>query len=127
MQVDGLNGLGWGKDKYDSLTLDFATIVMRWKLLGFNAIRLPFSFEDLRWKNPSSLASNCTLHSFSTIAYSVTDPQDDVPLDLDFPKLDYWPVHERGRCNDYIPSDSVWNRFVWVVQFLARNGFYVIM
>jgi hypothetical protein len=121
--VDGLLK-DWAND---ALRYDFATIIMRWKLLGFNAIRLPFSFKDLSLQNPPSLASNCTLYSFSTIAYSVTDPQDDVPLGLDFPELDYWPVHMRGRCNDYLPSDSVRNRFVWVVQFLARNGFYVIM
>src|SRR5687768_13330852 len=31
----------------DGLSLDFATVVYRMQLLGFNAIRLPFSFKDL--------------------------------------------------------------------------------
>ncbi len=30
---------------YNSLTQDFATVVWRQKLLGFNAVRLPFSFQ----------------------------------------------------------------------------------
>jgi len=39
--VDGL----WGGP--DSLSYDFATVVYRMQLLGFNAVRLPFSFHDL--------------------------------------------------------------------------------
>jgi hypothetical protein len=30
-------------------------------------------------------------------------------------------------CNSYLPSDSVFNRFMYVVQFLARNGIYVLL
>lgn len=30
-------------------------------------------------------------------------------------------------CNSYLPSDSVFNRFIYVVQFLARNGIYVLL
>ena len=33
----------WAGDT--SLTQDFATVVWRLKLLGFNAVRLPFSFQ----------------------------------------------------------------------------------
>ena len=43
----------------DSLTLDFATIVYRLQLLGFNAVRLPFSFSDLYDKQPLSQQRNC--------------------------------------------------------------------
>ena len=43
----------------DSLTLDFATIVYRLQLLGFNAVRLPFSFSDLYDKQPASMQRNC--------------------------------------------------------------------
>ncbi len=38
-QVQGLN------KNQDTLTVDFKTIVWRMKLLGFNAVRLPFSFQ----------------------------------------------------------------------------------
>lgn len=43
----------------DSQTLDFATIVYRLQLLGFNAVRLPFSFSDLYDKQPASQQRNC--------------------------------------------------------------------
>ena len=43
----------------DSLTLDFATIVYRLQLLGFNSVRLPFSFSDLYDKQPASMQRNC--------------------------------------------------------------------
>jgi hypothetical protein len=32
-----------------------------------------------------------------------------------------------GVCNSYLPSDSVFNRFMYVVQFLTRNGIYVLL
>jgi hypothetical protein len=39
--------------------MDFATIVYRLQLLGFNAVRLPFSFSDLYDKQPLSQQRNC--------------------------------------------------------------------
>ncbi|KAK9864606.1 hypothetical protein WJX84_004135 [Apatococcus fuscideae] len=41
---DGL----WGGAGYDSLALDWATVIYRIQLLGFNAIRIPFSFMVLQ-------------------------------------------------------------------------------
>lgn len=32
-----------------------------------------------------------------------------------------------GICNSYLPSDSTFNRFMYIVQFLAHNGFYLIL
>jgi hypothetical protein len=43
----------------DSLTLDFATVVYRLQLLGFNAVRLPFSFADLYDTPPKSQTRSC--------------------------------------------------------------------
>ena len=37
------------------------------------------------------------------------------------------PKGVSGVCNSYVPSDSIFNRFVYVVQFFARNGFYIIL
>lgn len=50
---DGL----WGGS--DSLAQDWATIVYRIQLLGFNAIRIPFSFKDLQ-ATPKSFSQSCT-------------------------------------------------------------------
>ncbi len=32
-----------------------------------------------------------------------------------------------GICNSYLPEDSTFNRFIYVVQFLARNNFYLLL
>lgn len=61
------------------------------------------------------------------IAYSVTDPQDNVAAGRSFPSPVSWPAHSANTCNEYLPSDTTINRFVWVVQYLARNNFYVII
>ncbi|KAK9864609.1 hypothetical protein WJX84_005551 [Apatococcus fuscideae] len=50
---DGL----WGGS--DSLAQDWATVVYRIQLLGFNAIRIPFSFKDLQ-SSPKSFSQSCT-------------------------------------------------------------------
>ena len=36
--------------------------------------------------------------------------------------LGYEPVVPAGTCNYYLPNDSVFNRYLWFVNFLARNG-----
>ena len=32
-----------------------------------------------------------------------------------------------GICNPWLPTTSVLDRYVWVVNLLARNGFYVAL
>jgi hypothetical protein len=32
-----------------------------------------------------------------------------------------------GICNEQLPNDSVYNRFLYVVRTLAANGFYVLI
>jgi hypothetical protein len=39
--------------------MDFATVVYRLQLLGFNAVRLPFSFQNLYDEQPQSQVRNC--------------------------------------------------------------------
>lgn len=41
--------------------------------------------------------------------------------------LKYTPKGTKGVCNSYVPGDSTFNRFIFVVQFLARNGMYVML
>ncbi len=56
----------WGPNsgnEKNSLTMDFPTIVLRMKLLGFNAVRLPFSFQ----------VSNLDMHR-STYTCIVVEP-----------------------------------------------------
>ena len=32
-----------------------------------------------------------------------------------------------GLCNAYLPDSSTLARFLWVVDYFARNGFYVVL
>ena len=32
-----------------------------------------------------------------------------------------------GVCNEFLPNDSVYSRFLYVVHSLAANGFYVVI
>ena len=49
----------------DALTMDFATVVHRLQLLGFNAVRLPFSFQNLYDEQPQSQIRNCANVGYS--------------------------------------------------------------
>lgn len=109
-----------------AMTGDFATIVRRMRLLGINAVRLPFSFAVLAsTTRPSSLAHACTEASDGDLAASITPPGGQAPTTV--PTLPNPPTHTPGQCNDYLPTDTVYNEFVWVAQFFARNGFYVLI
>lgn len=41
--------------------------------------------------------------------------------------LPFSPGHIAGSCDDYLPSDSTFNRFLWNVHMLAANGMYVVI
>lgn len=119
-----LDGL-WGQD---SLSKDLATVVHRLQLLGFNAVRLPFSFQDLhnlptrdwcgQWQPPTTadLAQGAMPSGRQMKA-----GHEPAPLPS--------PPHrsQANTCNDYLPSSSTYERFCWVVHFLAHNGFFVLV
>jgi aryl-phospho-beta-D-glucosidase BglC (GH1 family) len=116
--VDGL----WGGP---GIISDFATVVQRQKLLGFNAVRLPFSFHDLHGLAPKNFAQTCTMPTDADVARSVLAPGKVLPGKI--APLPF-PTHRvAGQCNGYLPNDTVYNRFRWVVSFYARNGFYVLI
>jgi aryl-phospho-beta-D-glucosidase BglC (GH1 family) len=116
--VDGL----WGGP---AIGLDFASIVYRQQLLGFNAVRLPFSFKDLLNLKPRNFTQNCSLPSPTDVAKSVLAKGQSLPATV--PAQAFKPNRPTGACNEYLPNDSVWNRFKWVVTFYAHNGFYVLI
>jgi Cellulase (glycosyl hydrolase family 5) len=119
--VDGL----WNSS--DSTSFDFATVVYRMQLLGFNAIRLPFSFLDLYQLAPKNYTQSCTLDSQSQIQASVTNPSVTVPVGTTIPAMISPPSRVAGACNSYLPNDTTLNRFLWVINFFAKNGFYVLI
>jgi hypothetical protein len=110
------------------LSGDFATLVRRQKLLGFNAVRLPFSFKDFELAPRSFVHQGCPLPSDEEVAASVTPPGSAVRGPA--PRLPNPPPassYAGDVCNAYLPASSVRERFLWVAEFYARNGFVVLV
>lgn len=120
-----LDGLWAGSDQ---LTLDFATIVYRLQLLGFNAVRLPFSFQNIYNASPKSQTQSCSAVTDQAILSSVTKPgQSNIPSNQQIPQRASPAAQTPGVCNDYLPSDTTIDRFVWVVQYFTANNIYVLL
>ena len=116
--VDGL----WSNNP---LSGDFATVVRRQKLLGFNGVRLPFSFKDLDKSPRSFVIQNCSPPSDQAVAESVTPPGSSTAGAA--PDLPNPPSYSGNACNGYLPNTSTRDRFIWVAKFFAKNGFYVMV
>lgn len=118
--VDGLWSPG-------GLSSDFATVVYRMQLLGFNAVRLPISFKDLYNLAPRNLVFEYAIPSISQIQASVTNPSVSIVSSQTIPPMLSPVVRTAGKTNEYLPNDSTLNRFLWTVNFFAKNGFYVLI
>ena len=110
----------------DSITKDFATIVYRLQLLGFNAVRLPFNFQNLYNLSPSSIVAPCNIDSQRTIAQSTLDPAANADASS-APGPVAPPTQTPGTCNAYLPGDTTINRFLAVVRYFAQQNFYVVI
>ncbi len=135
IQLKGINWFGFNSGTTmtdglwsgpDDLSLDFSTVVYRMQLLGFNAVRLPFSFSDLYTLIPRNFEQTASQASESEIQASVTDPNATATGKIpsqNAPALFPNP----NIANSYLPNDTTFNRFLWVVNFFAKNGFYVLI
>ncbi len=81
-----------------------------------------------RWTPPRSPATTyflnrrkCALVAFS---HDIVSCPADIAINYTLP---YEVSSTPGSCDDYLPNDSVFNRFIWTIGFLARNGFYVLI
>lgn len=120
---DGL----WGKVD-DAIVADFVNVVWRMQLLGFNTIRLPFSFRDLESATPKDPKyATCKAITDAEMAASVTPPGVTPPAGPVPPIKAPVPAHNPTICNDYVPMDSMRNRFFWAMRYIAANGFYVVI
>eukprot|EP00884_Botryococcus_braunii_P019613 jgi/Botrbrau1/6335/Bobra.0339s0042.1 len=124
---DGLTG---GRD---SLAQDFADVVYRFKLLGFNAVRIPFSFNYIWRLSPDQAGGAqkqpCVRLSEEEVAEATVSPTTNLDLldKVSRPSLSVPPSRRKGWCNDYVPDESTIHRFLWAVNFLTQNGFYVVL
>ena len=120
--VDGLWANPW-----NAVVADFATVAWRIKLMGFNTIRLPFSFQAF-WQTPSDLRYwTCGTVTDAAVRASVIPPGVSVPANASLWQMPAPIVQTPGVCNDYVPRSSVKQRLLWAAKFLAANGFYVVL
>ena len=120
--VDGL----WGNVQ-DAVVADFATVAWRMKLLGFNTIRLPFSFQAFGQAPRDPTYRTCNNVTDAAVRASVIKPGVSVPAAAPLWRLPAGIPQTPGVCNDYVPRDSVRQRLLWASRFLAANGFYVVL
>lgn len=112
-----------------SMATDFRTIVWRLKLLGFNAVRLPFTFDDLNLK-PVDKAIQCKVTPPQKVISSCVPPWKKAAA----PQC---PVRFAGGllpdagcgkiCNRYLVNTSTVNRLIDVTKTFVENGFYVVL
>lgn len=116
--VDGL----W--ETSTSLSGDFYTVLYRMKLLGFNAIRLPFSFKNLYSQSqPTSFTTSCSTDNWQTVVQTTIDPDVGYTGPTPEPLLTSSP----GICNSYLPNDNTLDRFLFVLRTMAQSSMYIII
>ncbi|BDA41280.1 probable major extracellular endoglucanase at C-terminar half [Coccomyxa sp. Obi] len=138
LAIKGINWFGFetGSTAVDGLwegpnaiTQNFDSIAWRIKLLGFNTIRLPFSFQVLFNMAPQSYTAACSATTVDAVKQSVTPPGITTPAGLNPPLLTTPgdALGASGVCNADLPNTSAYARFLYVVRFFAANGFYVLI
>jgi aryl-phospho-beta-D-glucosidase BglC (GH1 family) len=108
---------------------DFGKISYELKLLGYNTVRLPFTFNQLANNKVWDLARECTALSADQIKRKLVDPNE-------------WNQHSwkalpanpsslgntaAGKCNDYLPNAKNEDRLLFVMQQFINMGMYVIL
>lgn len=135
--LKGINWFGFnvGTSMVDGLwaggteaATDFALIVYQFKLLGFNAVRIPFRWTDLDAK-PARQDKVCSAVSVDWLRKRLIHPKlvdkfngAQLPGNVAPLKND-----RGGMCNTYVPTTTVHERLVWVTQVFISQGFYVVL
>eukprot|EP00884_Botryococcus_braunii_P019883 jgi/Botrbrau1/6579/Bobra.0189s0006.1 len=105
----------------DSITKDFRTVAWRMKALGFNAVRLAFNFATLHSGVKGTYQQDCKIASEDEVIASISKSGTSSGTKYSSP-----PKVE-GKCSADVPDDSVYNRFLYVANFMASQGFYVLV
>jgi aryl-phospho-beta-D-glucosidase BglC (GH1 family) len=107
---------------------DFALIAYQLRLLGYNAVRLPFTWRDLE-APPRNLDKECSAISVEALKRRLISPHvlsqyESKPLPGNTS-----PQRKRkaGYCNQYLPRGSNYDRLLFVMQSLIAQGMYVVL
>ncbi len=107
---------------------DFALIVYQIRLLGYNAVRLPFTWRDLEMA-PRNLEKDCSPVTIDGLKRRLISPH--VMAKHAGKKLpgNVAPQRKRaaGYCNQYLPKRSNYHRLLFVMQTLISQGIYVVL
>lgn len=126
------DGIGQAFKSTTSLSQDLATVAWRMRLLGVNAVRLPFDFRSVMTRAADAAQLPCYSVPPGDVVAASTDPtarraHASAGAVLPPPPP---PEHQSrpGWCNERMPpAESLLDRFLWVVDFFAANGFYVVL
>jgi hypothetical protein len=138
LQIHGLNWFGFnvpmgvvdglwagGTD----LASDFGKIAYQLKLLGYNAVRLPYTHRNLQNTQVSDVIRECASTDEEQLKKRVTDPDKwEAAKNKEMPN-NVSPMFNRqaGNCNTYLPAGSNMDRFLFVIQQFIAQGMYVVL
>lgn len=137
VSIRGINWFGFnvGMGMVDGLwaggsaaATDFALITYQLRLLGYNAVRLPFTWKDLNMA-PRSFNKDCSALSVDFLKRRLISPH---VVD----KYSYKPLPgnvapvrntRTGSCNTYLPEQSGYSRLLFTIQTFISQGIYVVL
>ena len=108
---------------------DFALITYQLRLLGFNAVRLPFIWRDLEMA-PKNLDKECTPVTVDFLKRRLISPHViDKYIGKPIPGNVAPVPHRDGYCNTYLTdiSESGYDRLMFVIQAFIAQGMYVVL
>lgn len=121
--VDGLWAGG------SDFATDFGKISFMLKLLGYNAVRLPFTFNHLANTKVWDLVRECAPLSQDQIKQKLIDPNEFGANKGKALPGNPSPLGDTSKrqCNGYLPNAKNEDRFLFVVQQFVNMGMYVIL
>lgn len=123
--VDGLWAGG------TSFATDFYTIVYKLRLLGFNSVRLPFTFSDFDVK-PLKKVIPCIALTTKEVMRSCISPREDTSSFAAWssppcPSDNMFTTPPAKICNMQIVNTTTFDRFAQTVEAFLRQGLYVVI
>lgn len=109
---------------------DFAYVIYQTRVLGFNAVRLPYIFHDVFDLPPKNILSQCSPSSLADLRNHTTDPglrAPGVARKIMSPPNTPLPQPRNGQCNAYFPASSTLDRLLWTVQKVVSEGMYCLV
>jgi len=137
VSIKGINWFGFnvGMGMVDGLwaggtaaATDFALITYQLRLLGYNAVRLPFTWKDLDMP-PRSFEKDCSPLTADAFKQRLISPHllsrhARKPLPRNVAPI---KNSRKGTCNTYLPTTTGFDRLLFVTQALISQGMYVVL